>query len=78
MKKSPKQLLRTLIGFLLIIIAFTQLEGQTYEEYKKQEAKKYKEYVEAETKAFEEYMREEQEGIEKLRKEIEEFWGSGQ
>ncbi len=78
MKNSPKQLWRTLIGFLLIIIAFTQLEGQTYEEYKKQEAKKYKEYVEAETKAFEEYMREEQEGIEKLRKEIEEFWGSGQ
>jgi len=78
MKKLPKQLSRTLIGFLLIIIAFTQLEGQTYEEYKKQEAKKYKEYVEAETKAFEQYMREEQEGIEKLRKQIEAFWGSGE
>jgi membrane-bound lytic murein transglycosylase C len=78
MKKSTRHLPRLPMVLLLLLIAFSQTAGQTYEEYKKQEEKNYQNYLESENKAYEKYMREEQEGIEKLRKEIEEFWGTGE
>jgi len=53
-------------------------EGQSFEEFRKQETQNYQNYQEAETKAYQQYMKEEQEGLEKLRKEVEDFWGKGE
>lgn len=67
-----------IFSLLVTALGINIVEGQTYEEYKKQEAKKYKEYRDSEKKAYDQYLEEEREGIEKLRKEIETFWGTGE
>jgi len=77
MKTTRRILLFAIFALIITGTAYTQVkQGQSFQDYKKQETKNYQNYVKSETKAYQQYEREEQQGIEKLRKEIEQYWGA--